>query len=236
MKNFPQKISVQGYQNSTISNRANNNGMQRTNADYNNRYANWNNPILLKAFEEYFDTTLDCEKVDEIIAASNGELKRKYILNWFYRQRKIHNICMDRKRPDEGTDRRKNSRKFPERIKSLLEKAYAENSCYIDDEKLDELVADLDYTLSKVQIRSWFQRKRNRTGMTRVQSAPCSRSAAFPVRITSVLNKAYVENSGFIDEEKAEELAAVLNNELNINQILGWFKRKRYRHGIPIHS
>ena len=234
MKNFPQKASVQGNQNFTTPNPANNNGKQRTNTNYNNRYANGNNLILLKAFEEYCDTTLDCEKVDELIAATNGELKRSYILNWFYRQRKMHNICLDRKRPDEGTDRRKiHSQKFPQRINSLLEKAHDENSCYIDGEKLDELVAHLDYALSKTQILSWFKRKRCRTGMARVHTTACSR---FPARITSVLNKAFVKNSGFIDVAQAEELAAVLNNELNIHQIRNWFDIKRFRHGIPIHS
>merc|ERR1712131_56867 len=110
--------------------------------------------LLEKAFEEN-GGYIQGEKLDELIAATNGEITRKKLLNWFYQKRKKYGFEPMRTTPYV---------RFSARQTSLLEEAFAENSGYVNYDKLEELERTLE--LNRSQIINWFWRNRSKNGVS----------------------------------------------------------------------
>lgn len=85
------------------------------------------------------------------IAATNGEITRKKLLNWFYAKRRKCGFEPLRTTPYV---------RFSARQTSLLEEAFAENSGYVNYDKLEELERTLE--LNRSQIINWFWRNRSK--------------------------------------------------------------------------
>jgi len=113
-------------------------------------------PLLLTTFEEN-KGTVDQNKLDELEAAVEGELTRAQMIKWFWNRREKLGI---KKSVTIPSKKRYKPIEFPEQIKSVLLRAFAKNSGYVNGEELDELEETLE--LTRTQIINWFYRERLR--------------------------------------------------------------------------
>ena len=114
------------------------------------------------------------------------------------------------------------------KVYPLLLQAFEENKGRIREEKIDELIKKAEGELTRKQIMLWCRRRRNKLGMVKY----FHKGRRFSKRKHAILERAFVDNGGFLSGEKLEEFIASTNDEFNKKQVENWFYRKRLKLGM----